>query len=451
MIKRDLTFQAKKMAPDHFPQPVEMFDESTPGWLGVPRAWGRKRYARTPMVDRMSDGEPLIGVTKRPDPHHPRAAPGQAKFMVDMKAAFQRQDEVQAIAPTGTGKTVVALETAAWLGRKFLVMVHLERIADQWIEEIHDKLGIPRELIGRVQGPTCQWQGMACCVAILNSAAQRTYTKEFYQSFGFVITDEAHKVGTEFFSPAIPRFPARKRLTLTATDIRRDGGHIVIVMHAGPIAIESEAVALPGDVYVLDYDCRSYRLWGSDSRARNSCLAKDPSRNRMLATQIKRAYDRGRNFLAISHAVEHVEVVMKMVEAMGVPKEHMGQFTGEYTVRNPDGKPMVYKGKPVRRKYGKAHFEKIKQDESIRLIFATYAVFTEAIDIVRLDAGMDMTPRASATQVIGRIRRPQPGKKRPLWVTPRDVRCTISLRAFESRCRDYLSTGMEMVNWDARS
>lgn len=364
--------------------------------------------------------------------------------MLDMRQALTEYDEVQAIAPTGVGKTVVALDTAAWLGRKTLIMVHLERIADQWIEEIQDKLGVPRERIGRVQGPTCQWRDVDFAVGILNSVAQREYLPEFYKTFGFVIVDEAHKIGTEFFSPAIPRFPTRKRLTLTASEIRPDGGHDVIIRHAGPVRVRSTAEALRGEVFVLDYDCGpNFRLWGKDSKGRVACLSRDHRRNQLIANQVFRAYKRGRNMLIISFSVDHLETLIDMVHAMGVPISALGQYTGERTVKV-NGKPHVYKGKVARKKTSRAEFERIKAES--QLIFATYNIFTEAIDIPRLDCGIDATPRSSATQVIGRIRRPFPGKKKPLWVTLRDVRCSFSMRMFEARSRDYRDTGMEIVN-----
>jgi superfamily II DNA or RNA helicase len=116
-----------------------------------------------------------------------------------------------------------------------------------------------------------------------------------------VIVDEAHKIGTEFFAPAIARFPARKRLTLTATEIRPDGGHAVIAAHAGPVRVRSTAEALGGDVFVLDYDCGpSFRLWGKDTKARVACLSRDDNRNWVIARNVFRAYQRHRNMLVIS-------------------------------------------------------------------------------------------------------------------------------------------------------
>jgi superfamily II DNA or RNA helicase len=450
-LKQTLTFKPVKLAADHHPKPVELFDVSVDGWLGVPRAWGRQRYERMPMIDRMSDGQPILTATKRPSPNHPSVLnpAAQAKFMADLQTAVTEHDEVQAIAATGSGKTVCALNTAANHGRTTFIIVPWEHLAHQWADEIHLHLGVPRERIGFVQGPKCQFRDVDFAIGIFNSSAQRAYPKEFYTAFGMVIVDEAHKVGTEYFSPALAVMAARKRLTLTATAERKDGGHHVIEMHTGPIRVESDADALPGDVYVDNYDCGNYRLWGGDAKQRVACLARDVRRNQRMVGHIIRAYERGRQMMIVSYSVDHLETLMDMCRQRGLSGdiETMGLFTGEKTVMI-NGKPHMVrdssgKMKAKRKKVSRHELEEVKAKS--QLFFTTYGKFKEGGDVPRLDCGMDATPQSEATQVIGRIRRPQPGKKRPLWVTIRDVNCERSLRWFDSRCRDYRSTGMEII------
>jgi hypothetical protein len=93
----------------------------------------------------------------------------------------------------------------------------------------------------------------------------------------------------------------------------------------------------------------------------------------------------------------------------------------------------------------------VKPDELDRaktqcqLTFATYGMIVEGIDEPRWDAGMDLLPRGKAVQLIGRIRRPLPGKPEPYWTTPFDERCNVSKRLFSSRCRDYRSSGATIM------
>ena len=450
-LKRELTFHPRRLGADHDPTPLPQYDESVPEWIGVPRAWGRERFSHLPMIDRMSDGGVITSVRRRPNPDHPSVLDpdAQRKFMADMITATKEYDEIQAIAATGSGKTVVALNTAAEIGRTTLIAVPWEHLALQWADEITKHLGVPRERIGFVQGPRCQYQNVDFAIAIFNSLAQRQYPKEFYEAFGTFILDESHKVGTEFFSPALTKMAARHRITLTATAERKDGAHELINNHVGPIRVQSGAVALPGKVYAVWYDCGSFPLWGKNHNERVACLTKDKRRNQVIVGHIIKAYESGRQMMIVSHSVDHLEELMAMCRQRGVPGDikAMGMFTGEKTVMI-NGKPhyVKKKGKKEKKRKKVSQHELAEVKKHSQLFFTTYGKFKEGGDVPRLDCGIDATPRSDATQIIGRIRRPLPDKKPPLWITIVDTRSTHMLRYFENRCKDYKETGMEVIN-----
>lgn len=70
------------------------------------------------------------------------------------------------------------------------------------------------------------------------------------------------------------------------------------------------------------------------------------------------------------------------------------------------------------------------------------------VDIPRLNAGIDATPRSDAIQLIGRIRRPYPDKKKPLWYTIVDRKSKVFVRHYNSRKREYLANNMEVEEHD---
>jgi superfamily II DNA or RNA helicase len=70
------------------------------------------------------------------------------------------------------------------------------------------------------------------------------------------------------------------------------------------------------------------------------------------------------------------------------------------------------------------------------IVFATYGMVTEGIDMPRLDAGIDLVPRSDFKQLVGRIRRTRTGKREALWVTPVDVSIRKFVSAYHSRLRD---------------
>lgn len=446
-LRERLTFVPRAYDDQEPVEPIRMFDESLEGYIGVPREFGLSQYRHLTVEDRTVLGAPIRGVSKRPDPNHPRVRnpAAQAQFMSDLRSGFNTHRSFVAMAATGSGKTVCALDTAASLGYRTLVLVHLERLMFQWREEIADKLGVPENRIGLVQQDTCEWEGKDFCVGLLHSVVRRKYPDAFYRAFGLVVYDEVHKVGSQFFAPAVSLFPSRYRLGLSATPRRKDGGDKVFFWHLGPIRIASDADALPMKVYVVRHASPQHKLWGNTHGSRMKCLSGDSRRNDLIVSFVKRFYESGRNALVVGESVAHLQKLMLMSERVGVPRAAMGQFTSEkhQQVRSPKtGRMVISKTKQT-----KETLDKIK--ESAQIIFATYGMMTEGIDIPRLDAGIDATPRSAATQLIGRIRRPMPDKKMPVWITIRDIRCSVSERYFASRCKDYRSSNAEVVFYEA--
>lgn len=438
-------------------EPVTLYDESMEGYLGIPRAFGMGTFRHLDVLDETTEGLPMIGrnMYRRPDPNHPsvREPARQRKFMDDLYAAARQHETFLATAPTGSGKTVSFLDMSLQIGRKTLILVHLERLMDQWVHDsIIPILGVPEHRVGIVQGPKCDFENKDFVVAMLHSMNLNEYPREFYSQFGLVGVDEVHKIGSRFFAPAMGMFPALYRVGLSATPKRKDGGDRVFVYHLGPIRVVSEAEAMPMDVYPLEYSNPDYTPPGKFDPQNHGVVAKalsgDRERNKMITRMIKRFYDNGRQALVVGEGVRHLQELMDMAHRSGVPREAMGQFTSEIHVREVIAGPRP-RVSWKKRKQKREALSYVK--ENSQLLFATYGMMTEGIDIPRLDAGIDVTPRGSATQLIGRIRRPRPNKRKPIWVTLVDTDCPVARRYFTSRCRDYSASGnVEIINGKAK-
>jgi superfamily II DNA or RNA helicase len=453
-LKSRLTFTPRRFGRQDTKvrEPIAMYDDrSHPGYIGVPREWGLDTYPDVEIEDRRSFGHPFAA-PRLPSPDHPAVLDpvAQRRFMDEMLAMLEEFQSGGAHAGTGTGKTVVALRTAAKLGRTTLIIVHLERLMNQWVKEIHEKLGVPLDRIGIVQGEKCQFEGKDVVVAMVPSLCSRRYPDEFYRWPGTVIYDEAHKMGSAEFARSVVMFPAVYKLALSATWNRKDGGHIIFEVHVGPVRVVSEAEALPMDVYVVDYNAgKRVSAGGKNAHATLALLlARDNRRNEMIARQLVIAYQRGRTMLAVSDRTEQLQMIRNRVIALGVPEEETGLFVSQKYVMIDD--PQAKGGK--RKSKSKIDPAELARAQSKgRLIFATYGMMTEGIDIPRLDGGMDLTPRGQATQLVGRIRRPLPGKRRPIWMTIRDTCSVMALGYFKARLKDYLSTNVEVVYGNERN
>lgn len=421
------------------PRRLFLFTDRLPGYLGVPRAWGLRTFPELAVDDRTSAGRPLRA-RRLPSPDHPNVLDpeAQARFMADVEGNLRRHRTMLISAGTGTGKTVVLLRAAARLGVSTLILVHLERLLHQWREEIADKLGLAEAEIGTVQSDRCDWD-RPIAVGMLHSVAARRYPAPFYRAWGLVCFDEVDRVATEQFLPAVGMFPSRYRAGMSATLHRPDGADRAFFAHLGPVRARSRAAAMPMTVRVVRYRAPA-PVRGGVRSGPVPALMRDDARNALIVSLVVGLWSAGRQVLVVSEGVMHLQRLARLCREAGVPAADMGQFTGSEQRVTPTGDGP----RRVSRRRDEAELERVKREA--RLILATYQMVTAGIDIPRLDAGLDATPASSATQLVGRIRRPRPGKPRPVWITLVDERSPVALRRFRSRLRDYAASDVEVVD-----
>jgi hypothetical protein len=164
--------------------------------------------------------------------------------------------------------------------------------------------------------------------------------------------------------------------------------------------------------------------------------------------------------LAIGERIEHLEDLMAYCYFLGVPDEEMGLVAGyQHTWKydkdpepkrkpkglHPDAPYTPVKVQAVKKRIPKGVLQDRKEHKTI--IFATYGMFTKGVDVPRLSAGIDCTPRSKAQQVHGRILRKLAGKLRPIWVTIRDVNSFRSEYQFSERVLEYEKSNAEIYQW----
>jgi len=444
LIKAELTV-VPKFFPDQQNPPEDILNFSTKhdGWLGVPIEWGLRKWPNAEVVNKTSAGYTIESHVRLPDSNHPKAAPAQGKFISDLLEAALDYYTILAQAPTGSGKTVSALSVAAQLGATTLIVAPTETLAHQWKEEIKDKLGVDESKIGWLQQDTIDYEGKDFVVGIINSLAKRDYDKEVYKYFGTVIWDEVHITGAQMFRKTLGKFYATTKIALTATPKRKDGCHKVFIDYFGEPSVIAQSKALKAYYKVITYSGPSYPPDLAHGTLINR-LARDKARNNLIVNTLSDLFIDGRTILVIGDRVEHLEELINLCADARIPRDIMGQFTREKTKLDSNRNILKLGSKKLKRvRVPKEELDSIK--ESSQIIFATYGMMKQGVDIPRLDAGIDVTPRSEGTQVIGRIRRPVPDKKTPLWVTIEDIN-SHKLRAItRSRIRDYKNCNTELL------
>jgi len=316
--------------------------------------------------------------------------------------------------PCGFGKTVVALQIAASLGRKILVVVHKDFLMQQWLQRVEQFL--PDAKTGVIQGSRASWEGADICLAMLQTLCCREMPAGCLESFGTVVLDEAHHMGAPYFSRLFFRMPCRHVLGLTATPTRKDGCSKILHLFMGDFSFQLKARAPDGVVVYL-------RRWPGAGGTRGELsppelqrlkgrLVKDERRNAAIARSCLSAAAKGRQVLCLSERLEHLRELRRLLE-LEEPERSCAFYVGGASKAN--------------------LAERARAEASACVIFATFAMAAEALDIPRLDTLVLATPVSDAEQAVGRILRPCERKQAPRVLDIVDDGCSAFLRMAAAR------------------
>lgn len=456
-IRDELTLNVFKL--DGTTETVECFRRDRRGYVGVPRVfgWGLKSISLEDLDIQTSSGFEVSF------PQKVKLRDYQKPFVADMLRVQEDYPDFVAKAATGKGKTVMGLAFAQALGRSTVVVVDQENLMDQWVERIHQHLGLLPTEVGIVQGKRADWEGKPIVICMIHTLVRKQMPEEFYDNFGTAIFDECHTAGAPTFSRALMMFSAEVRVGLSATPKRKDALQKMVSWNLGEVAVELEAELGRSAVYVLESE--GVYSWRSNNSKMTGAfvseIAADGRRNLALAEATRWLYETGRDVLVIGDRVEHLCSLMALTEALGVPAEDMGMYAKARTVpvyekdprppRRPEGWVRGTAYTPVRLVLAQKTIPKKVREavlENARIVYATYGVMAKGVDAPRLSAGVDATPRSEATQVLGRLLRTMGGKLKPIWVTLADVNSFRSLYQLTKRLSDYESSNAEIFLWD---
>lgn len=422
-VKTKLTVIPKTYG-EEIPTPIFLYKLDTEGYIGLPIDWGISNFPHLSFEDRTSKGNGLLlNAAKKVDPNHPKAPKGQDVFIDNIIKACSKYYTCFAVAQTGSGKSVSALAAASHFNMRTLVVVDRKLLANQWKDEIIDKIGIDPSRIALISGRDSKDMKASICVGIVKTLVDNDFGEDFYRSFGTVILDEVHAYGSEKFSKVVNLFNSTIKIGMTATDERGDDAEFCYRSALGPHRAVSTAESMPLTVYKVTYANKP--LYGDNPQYQKSQLVKDVSRNRMIAEMVAEAYQNNRQILVASDRIEHLEELMERSINLGVPKEVCGLLTGQRTENGKRVKVTIQES------------EKIKKERQV--IFSTYGICNKGLDIPRLDYAIAATPRSAVTQYAGRVRRLYDNKPDPILVDIVDEHSHIFKNQYRKRYKDYMS------------
>ena len=222
-------------------------------------------------------------------------------------------------APTGSGKTVIALYLIAHRRQPALVIVHTKDLAFQWIDRIQSFLQIPAGEIGLI-GAGKKTLGEKITVALVQSLYR--CAEEIRGSFGHLVVDECHRTPSRTFTDAVTEFSTRYMLGLSATPWRRDGLSKLIFWHLGDVQHEMKKAELirSGDVLDVEVLVREtdFRPHFDPVTAYSKMLSEltvNDARNRLIAADVAREAETGQGVcLVLSDRKKHCETLQAILK-----------------------------------------------------------------------------------------------------------------------------------------
>jgi len=352
-------------------------------------------------------------------------------------------------ASTAFGKTVIASKLIGERKVNTLILVHRQQLLSQWADKLAMFLKINEELpalekkrgrkrqqnlIGRI-GAGKNNPGGIVDIAIMQSLISRGEVKEMIKNYGMVIVDECHHVPAFSFEQILKGASAKYVYGLTATPARQDGHHPIIFMHCGPIRYrvddKMQAEKRPFDHYVIPR-FTGYRVpFEADEKTISiqelySEMVVDELRNELIANDVVKSYQEGRNSVVLTERTAHVELLAKKI------KENI-----------PDVITLIGGTVAKEKKKALSNISEAPTDKPLTLI-ATGKYIGEGFDEPRLDTLFLATPiswKGTLKQYAGRLHRLFEGKREVRIYDYVDIQVRMLEKMYNKRLSGYSSIG----------
>lgn len=434
LIRKNLTFLPLQKNSSALPFHAFAENES---FIRTPKFFPLREYnifIKVSFVPALCMGSPAAFTINTDDktPLRPLQAEAAAIILRRLrKATPQRPRGALLCLPCGYGKTRTAAFVAQQLGVVALVLVANKQLAIQFERALHDLS--PDIRTAQLPKPTAPFPEDAHVIfTTLQAIHARRPPPAFLCRIGLLIVDEAHHLAAPTFCQAMCTLAAARVLALTATPERPDGKERLVYYLGGDTAFRAYR-PLSNNLSLL---VLKYPVPPGFGRIRYSSLvermqlivqlANIPARNALLVASItglalRQGKEARAGILVLGKLVAHLHC---LAELCGIVLQNNSRnifLTGAESQEQRD--------------------EAAKQP----LIFATYDLCKEGLDIPRLDTLILVSPAESLVQCVGRILRDHAGKQAPLVVDVSDD-CGAFRHEVQARRRKFAAIGAHEIN-----
>lgn len=412
--------------------PFAVFTES-PSRFYVPRAWAIDAFGKAE-AEAVPEGLPLSATAAN-------FVGKPYEYQVSIIQTFLDKGSNGLICvPCGRGKTFMALAIAARLKRRFLIVVDKEFLMNQWRGEITALL--PGLRVGILQADTAQTNtefikqkdptlpelkkrakeaGLKvggnkeelmkrlaeakievtpeaeevtydCTICMIQTLVQREFPEDTFRSYGFTIFDECHHLGAAHFSRALLKVQTKYMLGLSATPKRDDGLTKVFEWFLGkPVYWEKSRE--PDETVIVR--CEQFTC----DDAEYTEVPTDYRGEMIMARLLSRVVECTERTQKIAQIIK--EICADPNRRVLVLSERIGHLKSIETLLEPSGLTMSY--------YVGGMKEAVREEgaKTAKVLLASYAMASEAMNIKTLNAVILASPRKKVEQSTGRILRTQ--------------------------------------------
>ena len=355
---------------------------------------------------------------------------------VEAAKALAAHDDGILCAPTAFGKTAVAAQLIAKRKVNTLVLVHRRHLMDQWRERLASYLGLNIKDIGQIGGGKTARTGRLD-VAVIQSLIRKGEVKDIVTEYGQVIVDECHHVSAFSFERVLRKVKAKYVVGLTATPIRKDGHHPIILMQCGPIrfnvSVKKQAAASTFKYEVVPRftEFTVPPEWqGIGIQDVYTALVNDESRTDFIVSDVVSAIEDGRFPLLLTERTDHLQILLEKLEK---------RVPNIFVMKGGMGKKQ--------RDSLTSTIRALAEDQR-RLILATGRYIGEGFDDALLDTlflAMPISWRGTLQQYVGRLHRLHENKRVVRVYDYADRLVPVLSRMYEKRLKAYKAVGYTVV------